>query len=186
MHERNDIFIVSSKAIDTRGLRSLSHRANARKKVFLNSREFDDNAFNTRCMQNLETATARKPASIKAFSRFAAKRFRSTSVGYCIKSVTERVEGRTHAQFDSPWSFADSFFSASSRLFVLRHLGKAEHARKRPRRPVRITMGLPHFSHFSSVGSGGALGLDGLPSTLRVNLQSGYSVSYTHLTLPTN
>src|SRR5438105_4265908 len=49
-------------------------------------------------------------------------------------------------------------------ILVLRHLGKVEHPRNGPRLESRSSMGLPHFSHFTVVLIGGALGGSGLPS----------------------
>jgi len=45
------------------------------------------------------------------------------------------------------------------KALVFRQRGNPEQAMNFPRRPLRITMGLPHFSQFTPAGSAGALGL---------------------------
>ena len=60
---------------------------------------------------------------------------------------------------EQPQGVTFSLFPSSRRDRALRHLGKAEHDRNLPCRPSRITMGLPHLSHFSSVGSAAFLAL---------------------------
>src|SRR5215213_10030570 len=53
-------------------------------------------------------------------------------------------------------------------IFVLRHLGNELQPRNGPRLLSRRSIGLPHFSHFTVVLIGGALGGSGLPSLSRL------------------